>query len=69
MNRHFLLLLSAFFLVYLPSKSQEEPAPVPALVNSNQDIPKEVIKATREFRERLLADPTDLHIISASRKI
>jgi len=57
MNRHSLLLFTAFFLVYLPALSQEEPAPVPALVNANQDIPKEVIKATREYRERLLADP------------
>ena len=57
MNRHFLLLLTTFLLVYLPAVSQEKPAPVPALVNANQDIPKEVIKATREFRERLLADP------------
>jgi beta-fructofuranosidase len=43
--------------VHLSAVSQEKPAPVPALVNANQDIPKEVIKATREFRERLLADP------------
>ena len=55
--KQFLLLLTAFFLVHLSAVSQEKPAPVPALVNANQDIPKEVIKATREFRERLLADP------------
>lgn len=43
--------------MHLSAISQEKPAPVIALVNANKDIPKEVIKATREFRERLLADP------------
>ncbi len=45
------------FLLPFSAISQEKPAPVPALVNENQDISKEVIKATREFRARLLADP------------
>ncbi|MDP2337011.1 MAG: glycoside hydrolase family 32 protein [Bacteroidota bacterium] len=55
--KHFLLLLMAFLLLHLSAFSQNNPAPVPALVNPNQDISKEVLKATREFRERLLADP------------
>ena len=55
--KHFSLLFIMFFLMHLSAISQEKPAPVIALVNANKDIPKEVIKATREFRERLLADP------------
>lgn len=57
MKKHFLLLLAVFFLLHLTAISQNKPAPVTALVNPNKDIPKEVIKATREFRARLLADP------------
>jgi len=52
-----IILLAVSLLVPFFAFSQEKPAPVSALVNINQDIPKEVIKATREFRERLLADP------------
>lgn len=53
----FLLLLSALFIMHLSAVAQQKPAPVTALVNANKEIPKEVIKATREFRERLLSDP------------
>jgi hypothetical protein len=57
MNKCLSLLSSAWFLLILTTFSQEKPIPVPALVNTGQDIPQEVIKATREFRERLLTDP------------
>jgi beta-fructofuranosidase len=57
MKNRFLFLISVLFLLNLSAESQDKPAPVPALINTNQDIPQEVIKATREFRERLLADP------------
>ena len=53
----FITFISVFFLVHLSAISQEKPKPVPALFNANQPIPQEIIKATREFRERLLADP------------
>ena len=55
--KHILLLLAAFFLVHLSSISQEKPKPVPFLFNANQPVPEEIIKAAREFREHLLADP------------
>ena len=35
----------------------DPPQPVAALVKEKENIPPEVIKATRDFRERLLADP------------
>ena len=57
MKTRLILPFSALLLLNLSALSQEKPAPVPALVNTDQDIPAEVIKATREFRERLLADP------------
>ncbi len=50
-----LILLSAIFLFHFTAISQDKPAP--SLVKNNQPIPKEVIKATREFRERLMSDP------------
>ena len=57
MNKRLSLLLSAVFLLIHSTFSQEKPVAVPALVNTGQDIPPEVLKATREFRERLLTDP------------
>lgn len=50
-----LLLISAFLLIQFAALSQD--IPTPSLITERQPIPKEVIKATREFRERLLADP------------
>jgi beta-fructofuranosidase len=55
--KQFLLLISAACVLHKPATAQERPAPVPVLVNAVQPIPKEVIKATHEFRGRLLADP------------
>jgi beta-fructofuranosidase len=46
-----------FFLVNISALSQDKPVQVANLVNQDQDIPKEVIKATKAFRERLLSDP------------
>jgi beta-fructofuranosidase len=57
MMKHFLLILLACFLIHLSAVAQEKPVLVQTLVNANQPISKEVIKATREFRERLLTDP------------
>ncbi|MDP4131400.1 MAG: glycoside hydrolase family 32 protein [Bacteroidota bacterium] len=42
--KHFLILLPGFILLHLSAEAQHS-------------IPQEVIKTTREFRERLLADP------------
>ncbi len=53
MKKNFLLTL--MFLVWFTAKSQDKPTP--SLVKDKQPIPKEVIKATREFRERLMSDP------------
>ncbi|MEI6678610.1 MAG: glycoside hydrolase family 32 protein [Mariniphaga sp.] len=50
-----ILLLSTVLVFQFTSQAQNKPTP--SLVKDNQSIPKEVIKATREFRERLLADP------------
>ncbi len=50
-----ILLLSAILLLHFSAISQDKPTP--SLVKENQPIPKEVIKATREFRERLMSDP------------
>ncbi|MBZ5857411.1 glycoside hydrolase family 32 protein [Flavihumibacter profundi] len=55
--KQFLFLLAALFLLSLSSESQEKQLPAPAHIEANQNIPKEVINTTREFRERLLADP------------
>ncbi len=57
MKRHFTFLVATFLLVQLSALAQDKPAPVATLVNPGQNITKEVIKSTREFRERLLADP------------
>ena len=50
-----LQLLSIFFLIQFAAISQDKPTP--SLVKNDKPIPKEVIKATREFRERLMSDP------------
>ncbi len=50
-----LLLLSVIFLVQFTAIAQNNPTP--SLIKDNLPIPKEVVKATREFRERLLTDP------------
>lgn len=57
MKNHFFHLLTMFFLVHSSVFSQQTPEPVTSLVEPNKEIPKEVILATREFRERLLEDP------------
>lgn len=43
-------------MLHLSSTAQEKVSNVPAF-NANQIVPKEVIKTTKEFRERLLSDP------------
>src|SRR4029453_10494536 len=35
----------------------DPPAPVASLVEENKNVTPDVIKSTRDFRERLLADP------------
>ncbi len=55
MKKQCLLILTTIFFLHLGAVSQENPVPV--LVEPDQDIPKEIIKSTTEFRERLLADP------------
>ncbi len=50
-----LLLFSAIFLIQYTAIAQKNPTL--SLIKDNQPIPNEVVKATREFRERLLADP------------
>ncbi len=57
MKKRFCLFVTALLFLNLTAVPQEKPTPVPALVSTDQDIPPEVIKATREFRERLLSDP------------
>lgn len=57
MYKRLSLLISALLLLILTTLSQEKPVTVPALISTDQKIPPEVIKATREFRERLLSDP------------
>jgi beta-fructofuranosidase len=55
--KHFVFILISIFSLSISGLSQENPKPESSLVNAGKPIPKEVIKATREFRERLLADP------------
>ena len=50
-----ILLLSTVLIFQFTAQAQIKPTP--SLIKDKQSIPKEVIKATREFRERLLADP------------
>ena len=57
MKKHFLLTLMALFLVHFLALSQNKEKEVPTLIEPNEDIPKEVIKSSREYRQRLLADP------------
>lgn len=54
MKYRFILILSTLFFVHSSALSQEKPTA--SLVDSVQAIPKEAIKSTTEFRERLLAD-------------
>ena len=54
--KHFLIVLTACFLLHLPASSQEKPKQVPALVIPDKNIPEEVIRSTRDFRTRLLVD-------------
>jgi len=52
--------VTLFFLcfgVLLSVWGQEEEVKISSLIHEGEAIPKEVIKATREFRERLMADP------------
>tara|TARA_R110002049_G_scaffold131500_2_gene290244 strand:- start:1899 stop:3572 length:1674 start_codon:yes stop_codon:yes gene_type:complete len=55
MNKRFPLLLTLLYFVQFTVVSQEDT--IPTLVKANRDIPKEVIKSTTDFRERLLEDP------------
>jgi beta-fructofuranosidase len=57
MKKYFLLTLIALFLVHFLALSQNKEKIVPTLIEPNKDIPKEVIKSSREYRQRLLADP------------
>ena len=53
--KNFLFLPAIVFFTQLPGISQQ--IPLPALINKQNEIPKQVIEATRSFRERLLEDP------------
>jgi beta-fructofuranosidase len=53
----FLVVLMAVVFNNIPAAGQKIPDTVTSLVNPQKEISKEVIKATREFRERLLDDP------------
>ena len=55
--KQILILIAVFVFAVSTLKSQEKSQVTPALVNAGKVIPKEVIRATREFRERLLLDP------------
>lgn len=57
MKSRFVLLITISLITCLSVLSQNKPDPVSSLVQPSQNIPPEVIKATREFRERLLAYP------------
>jgi beta-fructofuranosidase len=61
MKSHFMkklvLLITAFCVFQSISLSQEKKTAIQPSLQVNQAIPKETIKATREFRERLLSDP------------
>jgi len=50
-----LLFISALILFHFTAISQN--TSILPLVNENRPVPKEVVKAVREFRERLMADP------------
>lgn len=51
------LLISLLQGIYFSAISQGKPSPAPLLINPGEKVPEEVIRATKEFRERLLADP------------
>jgi len=53
----FLVVLMAVVFNNIPAVGQKIPDTVASLVHPQKEISKEVIKATREFRERLLDDP------------
>jgi beta-fructofuranosidase len=57
MKKYISTFIAVFLIMQLSCISQEKPVQDTSLVNPNQDISKKVIKATREFRERLLDDP------------
>ena len=55
MKQYYLLFCTAFMLVHISAVAQDNP--IATLVQPDQNIPKELVKSTREYRERLLADP------------
>lgn len=57
MKKHLWFSILLLFLLQFSVFSQEKKDTVTSLVIQKQDIPPKVIKATREFRERILADP------------
>ena len=57
MKKHLCFAILPLFLLQFSGFSQEKNDTIPSLVIKNQNIPLEVIKATREFRERILSDP------------
>ena len=55
--KHFILLITFVFFALCAAFPQKKELPFPPLVQEHQPISKEVIKATRAFRERLISDP------------
>jgi len=55
--KHFILLITFVFFALFAAFPQKKELPFPPLVQEHQPISKEVIKATRAFRERLISDP------------
>lgn len=55
MKRLFLLITSLLWICF-SGISQDKPPAVPGLIKAGEDVSPEVIKATRELRERLLSD-------------
>lgn len=55
--KNIVFLIATFFFAHISALSQRTPEPVRYLVEPDQKISKEVILATREFRERILSDP------------
>lgn len=53
--KQYLSLIMVFFSFQFSAVSQS--TTIPSLVNANKAIPKEIIKASRDLRERLLSDP------------
>ena len=52
-----LRILAALICFHLPVYAQKPPDTVAALLKGNEKVPAEVIRATRDFRQRLLTDP------------